>query len=870
MAEQEKVKSDSRGKKQDNGKILLIAPLSGVLMPIEQIPDPVFAQKMVGDGISIDPVSVELLAPCEGKITQVHSAKHALTIETDSGIEVMMHIGLDTVKLKGRGFSNNKKTGEQVRCGESLMTFDAEYLATNAKSLLTQIVITNSERIGSIKYFSGFVNSGKDPVIELTLAGSKKQADSETAIQKELSSQAVVSEAIVIPNPSGLHARPAAALVCIAKRYKSEIRLRRENSVANAKSVVSILALDVKNGDKVFIESEGPDAREANSVIAPALSAGLGEEIAHEPLESAKRTDLKPEVISKELSDESIFSGVSASGGLAIGVAHQLKKCNIEVQENGDGAYSERTRLFDALENGKAQIKALHDNLMATADPGKAAIFAAHIELLEDPDLIEIAESLIEKGKSAAYSWKNAFSSQASRLAEMSNELLAARANDLKDVGNRVLAIITGKCEKMPDFPDNCILIAEDLTPSDTASLDRKKVLGFCTVAGGATSHVAILARSLGIPAIAAIEARALEIPNNTMVILDGGKGFLKINPEKNEIELIKSRQLKQNEIRQKDLRSSTEKAITKDGAHIEIFANIGGTSDADELVKTGGDGVGLLRSEFLFLNRSNPPSEDEQTDIYSSIAGKLGSDRPLIIRTLDVGGDKPLSYLPIPREENPFLGERGIRVGINRPEILRTQIRAILRASSRGKILVMFPMISMLSEWRFADGMLKEEAKSLGIAPVPTGIMVEVPAAAVLSDIFAREAAFFSIGTNDLTQYTLAMDRGHPMLASKVDALNPAVLRLIAQTVDSARKYGRKVGVCGGVAGDPSAVAILLGLGVDELSVSIPVIPSVKALVRKLDLQSCRALAQKALTLDCAADVRKLVATSSEENLEN
>jgi phosphocarrier protein FPr len=292
----------------------------------------------------------------------------------------------------------------------------------------------------------------------------------------------------------------------------------------------------------------------------------------------------------------------------------------------------------------------------------------------------------------------------------------------------------------------------------------------------------------------------------------------------------------------------------------MEIVANIGGLADARAAVSLGGEGVGLLRTEFLFLDRHTAPTEDEQAQVYTDIAKALGPDRPLVIRTLDVGGDKPLPYLPMPKEENPFLGERGVRVGLNRPEVLRTQVRAILRAASAGKLLVMFPMVATLAEWRAAKAMFEEERARLGAPAIPVGIMVEIPAAAIMAEQFAREADFFSIGSNDLTQYTLAMDRGHPKLAPQVDGLNPAVLQLIAQTVTGARQHDRWVGVCGGIASDPQAVPLLIGLGVSELSVSIPAIPAIKAQIRTLSLAECQQLAQQALTLDTAAGVRALV----------
>src|SRR6516225_10612845 len=409
-------------------------------------------------------------------------------------------------------------------------------------------------------------------------------------------------------------------------------------------------------------------------------------------------------------------------------------------------------------------------------------------------------------------------------------------------------SLITGIKREPPSYPANAVLIAEDLTPSDTAAMERGKVMGFATVRGGATSHVAILARSLGIPALAGIEARAMELPNGTPVILDGSKGTLRLNPSLKEIAQLREAQVRHEARRKEDLAHALEPATTSDGRQIEVAANIGGLKDAAQIAALGGDGVGLLRSEFLFMERSAPPSEEEQFAEYKAIALAIGADRSLIIRTLDVGGDKPLAYLPIPKEDNPFLGERGIRVGLDRPEILRTQLRAILRASTLGNVRVMFPMIATIAELRDAKAILAEEAGSLGIVPMPCGIMVEIRAVAVMADVFAEEMDFFSIGTNDLTQYTLAMDRGHPKLAPKVDALNPGLLRLIAQTAEGARKHKRFTGVCGGIAGDPQAVPILVGLGVDELSVSLPSIPTIKAQVRRLSYADCQALAQRAL----------------------
>lgn len=836
-------------------QIHILSPLSGQVWPLERIPDPVFAQKMVGDGLSIDPTDSLLIAPCDGEIVALHDAGHAVTLRTAEGAEILMHIGIDTVTLKGEGFRPRVKKGDQVKTGAPLIEFDLDYIATRAKSLLTQVVITNSERVTAWKRASGIVTVGKDTLLTLGFA-------EETATSSFEAVETITSEAIVIPNPTGLHARPSAVLASVAKGFQSTIKLQRGNQQVNARSITAIMGLEVGKGDIVHLIASGPDARAAIDKLAPVIAQGCGDE-GCVPAPAPATTTMAPEAAPaprRKSSDPNLLIGVASSPGLAVGEVYQVRREEIQVTEAGTGVDNERKHLTAAVETAKGQLAALRSQLQAKADPAKAAIFAAHEELIEDPDLLEIVESAIAKGKSAAFAWKKAITAHADLLAALSNPLLAQRANDLRDVGLRVLCILTNTNTSEPEYPANTILIAEDLAPSDTATLDRTRVMGFCTTRGGATSHVAILARSLGLPALAGIEPAALEIANGTKVILDGTKGTLRLNPTDAEIASIRIAQ-QQAEVRRKDeLSHAQEPAVTKDGRHIEVVANIGGVKDAAQIAGLGGEGVGLLRSEFLFMERATAPTEEEQFENYKSIAQAVGKDRPLIIRTLDVGGDKPLAYLPIPKEDNPFLGERGVRVGLDRPEILRAQLRGILRASAFGKISVMFPMITSLQELRDVKAMLAEEGERLGIPPIPTGIMVEVPATAIMAEQFARESDFFSIGTNDLTQYTLAMDRGHPKLAPQVDGLNPAVLQLIALTVRGAHAAGKPVGVCGGIASDPHGVPILVGLGVDELSISLPAIPAVKAQIRSLNLEACRALAEKTLAAESAAEVRALV----------
>jgi len=834
----------------ETAHLVLRASLSGIVVPLDDVPDPVFAQRMVGDGVSIDPVTTSLVAPCDGRVVQLHSAGHAVTLASNDGIEVLMHIGLDTVQLKGRGFTARVKAGDVVRAGDVLIDFDADYVATHARSLMTEVIITSTDRIAALQLASGSVTAGTDMILNVTLtngAGKVSQA----------SAGEIRSGPLVVSNPSGLHARPAAVLTSRAKQFTADVRLRRGEEVVNARSVVGIMGLEVAHGDRIEIIASGPDADEAVRVLSQLVLDGLGEDGAAAPSNTAAVVEVARPAQSD---DPNVLAGVSASPGIAVGNVMQVRHEQLRVVENANDVRTERQALDAALEHAKAELDALHARLQKEGAGGKAAIFAAHRELLDDPDLLKIAGDAVSHGKTAAFGWQLAFTRHAERLANLKNELLAARANDLRDVGRRVLQKLTGVTDEPVSYDADTILVAEELTPSDTASLNRSRVLGLCTTLGGASSHVAILARSLDLPLVVGADPRVLDLANGMPVILDGSNGTLRVNPTTVEISRIHQRQEELARERQAHYAKAHEPATTADGHRVAIEANIGGLADAQQALTLGADGVGLFRSEFLFLHRATAPTDEEQRAAYADVARTLGRDRRLVIRTLDVGGDKPLSYLPLPREDNPFLGERGVRVMLNRPELLRAQLRAILLAAREGSIAVMFPMIAAIDEWRAVRDVLESERQKLDAPRIEAGIMIEVPSAALIADHFAAEVDFFSIGTNDLTQYTLAMDRGHPRLAAQVDGLSPAVLRLIDQTARAARQHGRRTAVCGGIAGDPQAVPLLVGLGIDELSVTVPAIPAVKAQIRQLRLEECRALAQRALACATAAQVRALV----------
>ncbi len=836
------------------------APLAGIIVPLDKVPDPVFSQKMVGEGIAIDPLATTLTAPCDGTVTQLHRATHAVTIASDGGVEVLMHIGLETVTLKGEGFTAKVKEGDRVKTGDALIEFDADHLARNAKSLLTEIVIASGESITADAAADSLVEAGT-PLITVTAEGASGQQ--EAAASTADGGDTISSDPIAIINETGLHARPAAVLVSTAKKFNAEVRLTKGDKTIPLTSPIKILTLAIDCGDKVTVSARGSDAAAAVQTLSDLLATGVNEggAVAKPAATAAAPAPALAPPPPKVSDDPNLFLGVCSSPGLSVGAIFHKQRTNIPVDEKGGNPADEKSALEDAIKTTDGRIRGTITRLNAEKKDTRAAIFAAHLELLADPELKTMAEKYIDQGKSAPWAWKTSYRACAEELAALPNPLLAARAADLLDVGMQVLAVLTGYPLKAPEIPENAILVATEFAPSDTAGFDPEKIAGFCTLGSGATSHVAIIARSLGIPSVAGIDERIFDVADGTTAILDGSAGTVRINPDDAEVERIRGLREKAAAAEREYRKHAHEPATTTDGHRIEIMANITSIEEAGRTIELGGDGVGLMRSEFLFLDRSAAPDENEQQQSYIAVLNEL-QGRPAIIRTLDVGGDKPLTYLPIEPEENPFLGIRGIRAQLAFPELLRTQIRALVAAAEtaakEAPLRIMIPMVSNLTELRTVRAILDEEKSAQ--ANVELGIMVEVPATAVMAEQFAREVDFFSIGTNDLTQYTLAVDRGHPRLAGHQDALNPAILQLIANTVKAGHKHDCMVGICGGVAGDPQAVPILIGLGLDELSISLPVIPAVKAQVRTCSLKECQALAEKALTLGSAEEVRALV----------
>jgi multiphosphoryl transfer protein len=657
---------------------------------------------------------------------------------------------------------------------------------------------------------------------------------------------------VKVLSDAGLHARPATFLVDVAKRFESEIRVQHGAKIANAKALASLLKLGVESGGTIRILASGRDARAALAALKEAVESGLGEEEeVKEPAAKAIAWTPKPSVRA--------ITGVAASPGLAIGRLFQFQANQILVKDTPRDPDNEKTAFKQALETAREQLGAIHDVVQERSGKSEAAIFRAHQELLSDSDLCGEVSSLIDDGHSAAWSWQHAIETRIADLRQLQSERLAGRAVDFHDVGQRVLRLLAGTEQGDQHLPEEpVILVADDLTPSDTARLDPKSIMGLCTALGGPTSHTAIIARSLGIPAVVGAGAVVLEQKDGITCILDGAAGRLYPGPDVADLESAKNFQIELQHQRDEEFETRYQPAILTDGHRVEIVANIGKVTEAAAAVEAGAEGVGLMRTEFLFLERATPPSEEEQFEAYTTMTRALNR-LPLIIRTLDIGGDKVVPYLSLPKEDNPFLGVRGIRLCLRRPELFAPQLRAIYRAASTGPIKIMFPMVSTFEELREAKEMAEEVRKNVGAPAVEIGIMVEVPSIAVMAGEFAQEVDFFSIGTNDLTQYALAIDRVHPALAKQADSLHPAVLRMIDLTVRAAEAAGKWVGVCGGAAGDPRGAVILAGLGVRELSMSLPSIAAVKAHLRGISYAKAKAFAKKALACKTAAEVHAL-----------
>lgn len=562
--------------------------------------------------------------------------------------------------------------------------------------------------------------------------------------------------------------------------------------------------------------------------------------------------------------------GIGASPGIAIGKAYVLRRQEIEVHQNRIGTnevVKEVQRLEKAVTMSKKQLAMIKDQVVEKLGQSEAQVFQAHLLLLEDPEFIGQIRNLIRQEKiDVAYATEKMMNQFIAIFEGMDNDYFKERAADVRDVGSRLIQNILGmQFQDLGDLDEDVIIIAYDLTPSDTAQMNKDKILGFATDIGGRTSHTAIMARSLEIPAVLGLDDITSQVQEGDVIILDGLKGEVFINPPQELLAKYQNKK-KEYENHRKELEQLKElPAQTLDGHRVEMLGNIGTPKDVKGVIQNGGEGVGLYRTEFLYMDRDTMPTEEEQFKAYKEVLESM-KGKPTIIRTLDIGGDKKLSYIDTPNEANPFLGWRAIRICLENKDMFKTQLRAILRASVYGQGLIMFPMISGVQEVREAKAVLGEAKRELekeNIAydkEIKVGIMVEIPSAALTADIIAKEVDFFSIGTNDLCQYTIAVDRMNEKISSLYQPLHPAILHLVKNVIDASHKEGIFTGMCGEMAGDPMATLILVGLGLDEFSMSALSISQIKKIIRSFSFEQAKEIAEKALTLETPEEIKQMI----------
>ena len=658
-----------------------------------------------------------------------------------------------------------------------------------------------------------------------------------------------------VENRLGLHARPAARFVGALGGLDVRVEVSNvtgERGPADGRSLTGLATLAVGQGDEIEVLARGPQAAEALDALRALAEENFGDPADDGAGEGRRSEPSEPEPAGESGAAPAAgerLTGVPASSGIAIGPARRLQARRPALDEDDPaGSPSEERERLDAARAAAVQeLEEMQSSVTSRAGAGAAEIFAAQALLVNDTAITDPALKSIEAGSSAPLAWQSATAEAAAAFRALDDPYLRERAVDVEDVSARVLAQLgVGSAGAGLEGPG--IVLADELTPGEAAGLDPGDAWAIATARGGATAHAAILARALGIPAVVGLGQRLLEIPEATELVLDGEAGVVEVDPGEETVSELRARRDADEASRRELMARAAEPGALRDGHRVEVFANIGGAAEAAPAVEQGAEGVGLLRTEFLFLDRPEPPDEDEQVEVLTEIARAMDG-RPVVVRTLDAGADKPLPFLRQEPEDNPFLGQRGIRLSLAEPEFFTTQLRAVLRVAEEHPLKLMFPMVSTLDELRGARELLERARADLNSsAELEVGVMVEVPALALQAAGFAPEADFFSVGTNDLAQYTMAAERGNGALAGLLDAALAPVLALIAAVVAAAEEHDRWVGVCGELAGEPEAAVMLAGLGVRELSMAAGRIPAVKAALRESDTEAAAAAARGAL----------------------
>ena len=819
--------------------LVLYSPIKGKSLDITKVPDEAFAQKMLGDGVAVIPEENFIYAPTDAVVKTLHKCLHAIVLEKD-GFEILIHIGVDSVSLKGQRFKTFVKEGDRVIKGQKLIEFDREFLAKYIPSNDIIMVVASPLEVALKKENFGETNN-QNKIFEVSLNNA--------VVQENISSNehSAITEEFTILSKTGLHARPAGEVAALAQNFKNtNVFILKKDMQANARSVVEILGLAIEHGDKIQIKAYGDDAEAAITKIKSFITENLNNAVKQNPIVEQVKFNKTGEIKIK---------GIGILEGLSIGKAYVLKDIQFKLEKKSPlSPEEELSKFLTSLQHVKSSLDKERHAVYGQKD--REEILLAHITILEDPFLIQETRQAIANGYSAAYAFSTAVRRAIEVLKNTGNDILRSRIADFIDLETRILTDLTGNNYSLPKFKEDTIVVVKELLSHHLKELNEH-VTGVVMAEGSALSHVSIMLKTLGLPTIIGAGPAVLEIQNGQDIILDSKLGTVTVNPANiNEIKQ-KVQLLKIN--RKKNLLHAFDAARTKDGVEITVSGNIGTIDQAKQSAEQGAQGIGLVRTEFLFANARKAPTEQEQYEIYQKIAD-LQNGHPIIIRTLDVGADKPIPFIPQIQEENPILGRRGIRTSFVNVEILKTQLRAIMRVKPYGIAKIMIPMVTFIEEIKTVKRFVKEEQEKLGIDKVSVGMMMEVPAAAIMADEFAKEADFFSIGTNDLTQYILALDRAHPTLNFLSDSLNPSVLRMIDIIVRGAKSQNIPVGVCGAVASEPAGAILLMGLGIRALSVVPSVIADIKALIRQLDIKKCEKVAQKALACTNVAEVRSLV----------
>ena len=813
------------------------SPIQGIIKSLKDVPDEAFAEGYLGPGVCILPANGFVKAPFDGKIKTLHQSLHALVIES-GGFEILIHIGVETVALNGKGFKAFCKEGQEVKKGQILIEFDSDFIVKNTPSNLVIVLVAGPQDVAILpETLNTPVESGDLLFCIKDLEDNGSSIDIQTLNEN---TDDLIKKEVIISSPNGLHARPAASIAKAANAFTSEqIFIYKDDKKANAKSLVEILGLSVNMQDRVEFSVQGPNAEQALKAVLEASGS-------FEQTKPAAKQSLPMPDFSKEV----MFKGISLYPGLVIGHAAIFKREKTTFKENADNIAAEKDKLDKALSSVKDKIEA---DIIACKDNNRREILKAHLMMLEDPFLKDYSSRLINENKTAEFAWHSAIEESIKILDKTLNYLLRERKSDYKDIETRVLAEMMGRRIGKFNFPPDTVLITDELLPGELSRIEGK-ISGLIMAAGSQTSHISIMLKNSNMPSLICAGPRVLLIPEGADIVLDSAKGVAKVNPSDLNIWIEQSKEVKC--IMAKAAQQAMQPAITKDGVPIEIKGNVGSLREAIKAQQSGAEGIGLLRSEFLFSSYRREPSEEEQFELYSEICASQ-KGKSVIIRTFDTGGDKPLAFFPLPKETNPIAGLRGIRNYYLAPDLFRKQVRAIMRVKPYGIAKIMLPMVGFIEEILEYRDIIKREQESLGIDKVSVGMMVEVPSAAVMANLFTKYVNFMSLGTNDLTQYVLAIDRGNTNLNKFADTLCPAVLKLIYTTAQAAAVANIPAGVCGAVAGDVEAVPLLIGFGIKSLSVPSGLTAEIKYLIRDLDTSFCRNLAMKCIAMESALEVR-------------